>query len=101
MVACLENSSKINRFWFWQPVGEFGRGLALCQDMMHVTIENSERGGQGPCCSHQEAAQLLATLRNLYQSVPPGARQQVKNVISRAASIQLSKELCGETPCFE
>jgi len=44
---------------------------------------------------------MLATLRNLYQSLPPGARQQVKNVLSRAASIELSKELCGELPCFE
>ncbi len=68
---------------------------------MHVTIENSERGGQVPCCSREEAAQLLATLRNLYQSLPTGARQQVKNLISRVASVQLSEELCGETPCFE
>jgi hypothetical protein len=69
--------------------------------MMHVTIENYERDGRIPCCSHEEAAQLLASLRNLYQSLPPGARQQVKNLLSRTASVQLSKELCGETPCFE
>jgi len=75
--------------------------LALCQCMMHLTMEHSERSGQIPRCSREEAAQMLATLRNLYQSLPPGARQQVKNVLSRAASVELSKELCGEMPCFE
>jgi hypothetical protein len=81
-------------------IDEFGRAVALCQGMMHVTIEQSRRG-QIPCCSREQAAQLLAELRALYQALPAGARQQIKHVISRAASVELSKELCGETPCFE
>ena len=53
-----------------------------------------------PACTREEAAELLQSLRDEYQSLRPLARAQVKLLVAGLANVNCSLEQREESSCF-
>ena len=74
-----------------QALAAFGTADALSQGMMPTLIELNEPTHR-PCCTGEQARQMLESLRAAYQSLKLPEQILVKSAITQAAREQSVKE---------